>query len=371
MKVRELKVFKSKYLDLNVPKTLWDNQELGLWAADQKKRYTLKWMSVEEKGLLDNVGFVWRKDVNDAEWHLMLHEARRFQAVFNNLDVPVRWKSEDWPSVFPRWWHQQPVLFQQRRLSTDKVMKLRLVLGHDLKKVVGEDISDEVYDEKYRAQLEALGGQQNTMDFEIMMKQLDEWKENFYTCHVPRRVHDAHVLGEWVHRLRRKYRKKLLDEEQIRRLNDIGFEWKVHQQDARLYSLYHHLRRYKAKHQTVEFPENYDDPNEPNWVEASRWMERQHKLFFKQKLSPHRVQMLKDLGVPLDRPYGPLQINPMIQEVDPIRYKKLREKHEELLRRRKKVEKRAAKKRKEDKIKEMERQELLNWYLPFGDPRFR
>lgn len=61
--VRELKVFKSKYLDLNVPKTLWDNQELGLWAADQKKRYTLKWMSVEEKAVLDTTGFVWKKDV--------------------------------------------------------------------------------------------------------------------------------------------------------------------------------------------------------------------------------------------------------------------------------------------------------------------
>lgn len=371
MKVRELNVFKLKYMDLNVPKTLWDNQELGLWVADQKKRYTLKWMSIEEKALLDSAGFVWKKNVNDAEWHMMLHEARRFYAVFNNLDVPMRWKSDDWPAVFPRWWHQQHVLFQQRRLSTDKVVKLRVILGHDLKKIVDEDISDEKYDEEYKAQLEAHGGGQNVMDFEIMMKHLAEWKEKYYTCHVPRRVHDASVLGEWVHRLRRKYKKKLLDEWQIRKLNEMAFEWKVHQLDARWYSLYHHLRRYKAKHKTVEFPEAFNDPDEPNWMEASRWMERQHKLFFKQKLSPHRVQLLKDLGVPLDKPYGPLKINPMIQEADPIRYKKLREKHEELLRKRKKLEKRQAKQRKEDKIKEMERQELLNWYLPFGDPRFR
>lgn len=76
-------------------------------------------------------------------------------------------------------------------------------------------------------------------------------------------------------------------------------------------------------------------------------------------------------GVQLDKPYGPLGINPMIQESDPVMYKKLREKHEEMLRKRRKVEKRAAKRRKLEKAKEMERKELLNWYLPFGDPRFR
>jgi len=370
MKVRELKVFKSKFMDLNVPKTLWDNQELGLWVADQKKRQTLRWIAIEEKNVLDSIGFVWKKNVNDAEWHMMLHEARRFKAVFNNLDVPQRWKSEDWPAVFPRWWHQQPVLFQQRRLSIDKVIKLRVILGYDLKKVVGDEITDEEYEEQHMSQLESHGSQ-NAMDFDVMVTQLQEWKDKYYTCHVPRKVHDASVLGEWVHRIRRKYKKKLLEEWQIRKLNELNFEWKVHQLDARWYSLYHHLRRYKAKHATVEIPEGFDDPSEPNWMEASRWMERQHKLFFKQKLSPHKVRLLKDMGVALDKPYGPLKINPMIQEVDPIAYKKLREKHEEMLRKRKKVEKRAAKKRKEDKIKEMERQELLNWYLPFGDPRFR
>lgn len=76
-------------------------------------------------------------------------------------------------------------------------------------------------------------------------------------------------------------------------------------------------------------------------------------------------------GVALNKPYGPLGIDPMIQEKDPVMYKKLREKHEEMLRKRRKVEKRAVKRRKLENAKEMERKELLNWYLPFGDPRFR
>lgn len=40
--------------------------------------------------------------------------------MFGNLKVPERWKSDDWPAAFPRWFHQQRVLFQERRLSPDK-----------------------------------------------------------------------------------------------------------------------------------------------------------------------------------------------------------------------------------------------------------
>eukprot|EP00210_Caulerpa_lentillifera_P000979 g943.t1 len=371
IKTRELKVFKSLYGDLNVPKTLWDNQELGRWVADQKSRFTLKWMTIEEKSLLEKTGFVWTKTIEDAEWHLMFHELRRFKAVFGNLKVPVRWKSKDWPAAFPRWFHQQRVLYQERRLSPDKVVKLRDIIGYDLSKVCSEEaLDDENYASVYSESV-SMYGSKPMMDFETMYKQLEDWRERYYTCHVPRRVYDSSVLGEWVHRIRRKHKRRIIEQWMIERLNELDFEWKVHQLDARWYSLYHHVRRYKERFGTPDIPEDYENLNEPNWVIASKWLVRQHKLYFKQKLSPHKVKLLKDLGIKLDRPYGPLKINPYIQEVDPVRYAKMRAKHEELVKKRKRAEKRALKEQKLQRVKEMERQELLNWYLPFGDPRFR
>lgn len=62
-KVRELEVFKSLYHDLTVPKTLWDNQELGKWVASQKVRHALRWMTVEECDVLSNIGFVWNRTI--------------------------------------------------------------------------------------------------------------------------------------------------------------------------------------------------------------------------------------------------------------------------------------------------------------------
>lgn len=49
-------------------------------------------------------------------------------------------------------------------------------------------------------------------------------------------------------------------------------------------------------HGSAAIPDDYSNVREPNWMEASRWIQRQHKLYFKQKLSPHKVKLLKNLG---------------------------------------------------------------------------
>ena len=54
----------------------------------------------------------------------MFHELRRFKAVFGNLRVPPKWKTDDWPNAFPRWFREQKVLYQERRLSPDKVLQV-------------------------------------------------------------------------------------------------------------------------------------------------------------------------------------------------------------------------------------------------------
>lgn len=46
---------------------------------------------------------------------------------------------------------------------------------------------------------------------------------------VLRRVYDSPVLGEWVHRIRRKHKRKIIEQWMIERLNELDFEWKVHQ----------------------------------------------------------------------------------------------------------------------------------------------
>ena len=52
-------------------------------------------------------------------------------------------------------------------------------------------------------------------------------------------------------------------------------------------------------HGTGHIPEDYRNPAEPGWVEAARWLQRQAKLFRKQKLTDKRYRIIREvLGAP-------------------------------------------------------------------------
>lgn len=71
------------------------------------------------------------------------------------------------------------------------MIKLREVIGYDLREIVPESaIEDEAYVQIYNDSI-SMYGNKPLMDFEMMYKQLEEWREKYYTCHVPR-----HFLSE-------------------------------------------------------------------------------------------------------------------------------------------------------------------------------
>ena len=52
-------------------------------------------------------------------------------------------------------------------------------------------------------------------------------------------------------------------------------------------------------HGTGNIPAGYDNPLEPGWVEAARWVQRQAKLFNKGKLTVKRYAIIRDVvGAP-------------------------------------------------------------------------
>lgn len=108
------------------------------------------------------------------------------------------------------------------------MLKLRNLVGLDLRAITGDNVSDEEYCNQYERQMQLYGTKPRT-DFEIMFSQLREWRDAYFTCHVPRRVHDNLVLGEWVHKIRKKYKKKIIEHWVVERLNELDFEWRVHQ----------------------------------------------------------------------------------------------------------------------------------------------
>lgn len=100
--------------------------------------------------------------------------------------------------------------------------------------------------------------------------------------------------------------------EQQHALEELHIDWKVDVIAAKWHSNFHAAREFKEAHggdacdiDTMLTPE-YHNEERAEWVEASRWLQRQRELYMKQKLTSQKVTMLKQvLGVKLTRPYGP------------------------------------------------------------------
>ncbi|KAI7846416.1 hypothetical protein COHA_000126 [Chlorella ohadii] len=142
--------------------------------------------------------------------------------------------------------------------------------------------------------------------FEAMLQQLREWKEKHWgDTIVPRKVHDAAELGEWVHAMRQARRRGRLPPHAVAALVELGFTWEVDVVTAKWYHNLHAARHYKEVHGGELPPAEGCDAGNPDWIEAGRWLERQRDLYRRQKLLLLRVRLMKELlGVKLEREHS-------------------------------------------------------------------
>jgi len=135
--------------------------------------------------------------------------------------------------------------------------------------------------------------------FDTMCDKLANWHHLYYTTIVPRSAHDARELAEWVSALRRLKRKGSLPPWVEARLLPLGMVWDVDGVTAKWHSNFHLAREFKEAHGgeacdvNVSFTPKYENEERADWVEASRWLDRQRELYRSQKLTDLRVALLK------------------------------------------------------------------------------
>eukprot|EP00884_Botryococcus_braunii_P010283 jgi/Botrbrau1/19256/Bobra.0073s0006.2 len=302
-RMQELTAYKQVFGDCLVPRKFWDNPGLGEWCAGMRLKAREQSLSQKQIAALEALDFPWKADGRAIQWNFNLHELRRWAVEHGSIDVPFKWKDPtgDFSNEFAKWFHAQPTLFLQRRLSLDQVRKLLLV-GYDVRKLTNDDISRENYEVEHLKVMRTSG----KAEFEMMYKELVAWKEKYYTCVVPKQVYDNPVLGHWVHEIRKKAKEKKLDDETFSRLDAIGFCWTVDQQSAKWHHILHEARRYREVHGTGFVPPGYNNPREPGWIEAARWIQKNAKNFRKGKLTDKKYAMIRDIvGIKFVKEYGP------------------------------------------------------------------
>lgn len=152
-------------------------------------------MNKERVQRLEQLGFVWNQKI--AEVDFRFEQLKAFKERFGHCNVTRGWKEDP---ALAQWCSTQRLYRNKGLLSKERIQRLNQ-LGF-------------VWD-SCRAQTD------------LRFEQLKAFKERFGHCNVVRGWKENPALARWVN-TQRVYRKKgLLSEEQVQRLDQLGFVWSL------------------------------------------------------------------------------------------------------------------------------------------------
>jgi uncharacterized protein (DUF2384 family) len=253
----ELKRYKERVGDCNVPGEWQENPQLASWVCVQRSRKDKGKLSPERSARLDTLGFVW--DPFDSAWEIMFSELHRYKERFGHCNVP-RPKKEK--SQLGAWVGKQRALQNKEMLSSAR-----------------------------KARLDALGFAWEPLvsKWDAMLGELRGFKDEHSDCNVPVRWEKNPKLGEWVDVQRQFEKTGRLSPLRKARLDDAGFVWDPF--DSAWETMFTELQRYR---------EQFGDLNVPAKCEANPplgiWAHNQRRKQKTRRLSPERKARLDEAG---------------------------------------------------------------------------
>ena len=130
------------------------------------------------------------------------------------------------------------------------------------------------------------------VDFDEMLDKLISYKMKEGTFQIPKKYVSDPELGAWVTMLRRLYSRDALPEDEVQKLNDVGFEWVSSRKCGSSF-----MTRYReVLEQLSENSENAAMVMEGD-AQMKKWIYDQKCVYENGKLSDSRIQYMDDLGV--------------------------------------------------------------------------
>jgi hypothetical protein len=191
-----LRDYKINHGNCNVPlRWVVDNINIGSWVSIQRKSYLSNKLDKDRIKRLDDIGFVW--DILESKWEEMFEVLTECKKTHGNCNAPSNWAEN---KQLASWVSVQRRSYKNRNLTEDHIKRL-------------DDI----------------GFMWNPSEskWEEMFEALIEYKNNHGNCNVTQRWTENKQLASWVNNQRNRCKKGQLDEDKIKRLEDIGFEWNI------------------------------------------------------------------------------------------------------------------------------------------------
>jgi len=139
-----------------------------------------------------------------------------------------------------------------------------------------------------------LSGDRTNELWEIRISELLAFRQKHGHCNVPDKWSEHPSLGTWVGSLRGPRRRKTLSLDQVRRLEQIGFQWNPHGSSWETQFLA--LIEYKKRYGNCDVPAKW-----PNDLVLANWTGTQRSLMKAGRLAKDRVEQLNRVGFVWDR----------------------------------------------------------------------
>ena len=226
--------------------------------------------------MLDDIGFDWesRQRVNaEAKWNKYYKYAKEYYKEYGNLLVPIRYITKD-GALLGRW------IVNQRRIKRGA---LNSVIQYDVNRIkMLEDIGMVWY-----AKLE--------FSWDDYCNALVAYRKEHGHLYMPKDyIYGAIPLANWIKLQRTKRNHELLSDEEIAKLDIIGFPWDYLYQ--RWLAYYLEAKRYFEENGNMDIPKDYI------CVYGTKlrlwWNEQRRRCnLYPEKLSDKQITMLKEIGM--------------------------------------------------------------------------
>jgi hypothetical protein len=124
-----------------------------------------------------------------------------------------------------------------------------------------------------------------------------EYKKHFGKPNAPKgyKTPDGYNLAEWQKTQRRSYKKGLLAQDRIKRLDDIGFKWGLTKVQLKEQWDYRYALTLKYKHEngTPNAPCKYKTPD---GYGLGAWQSRQREYYVRNELSQDKIKKFEKIG---------------------------------------------------------------------------
>ncbi|WP_257616748.1 DEAD/DEAH box helicase [Chlamydia suis] len=320
----ELQRFREEHGHCKVPQMYPQNPFLGSWVSVQRGCFKEGKLAEDRIARLEELGFVW--DVTEEAWEKNFLELQRFQEEYGHCKVPHKYPKN--PQL-ATWVSNQRADFKKGKLTEDKIARLseigfvwkvfegaweenflelklfreehghcKVPEGYPKNPFLGTWVGVQrnrfkkgYLTEDRIARLEELGFVWDVLEgfWEEKFMELKLFREEHGHCKVPEGYPQNPQLASWVSNQRQYFKKGKLAEDRIERLEEIGFVWRVLEEEWEENFL--ELKRFQEEHGHCKVPYKY--PQNP---QLASWVSNQRKDFKKGDLSEDRIERLEEIG---------------------------------------------------------------------------